>query len=860
MPLQSYSDIVELLGTGGAPPPGTVAGGIPGSVPFEADRLPPRRPQPRTIDEEMDRARQGYPIGTVHPLPRDELHHVAAGVERIESGGRDLPPSARGVRGPMQLSDETARDLGVDPADPEQNREGGRRYLEQLYEKYGNWPDALAAYNWGQRNFDAWERRGRPAGGMPAETQRYIPAVLTASGLAEPTGVVQAKRMGTQDDIADLLQLPVASQGGTSYREDQDLAERRRRSDSWIPDPLDLVFNPDEKAALTHSLRRGVQQVFTGTLQHGLKLVGADEINREMTNRINEFEEQFDKYTKPYPWLSTAGELVGTALGVITGGGLLGKGIEAAGALGAIPASVVGLLSKIPWWIKGIIGGGVGASSYYSKEGPDEPELNRVVAGTIGMVAGAVGIPIALGVTAAVRKMADAQVVRSFIELLRRSTGALTPSTSTFKEAAVEGITALEQRSSQMYREAGVAGRETAGFDAGELEGSIREARDETRAAGVNITPAAKAAAHDADEQMGLTRRRREEAAHAAEVKAYEARLAHWEASVPKMPGAEGASDIARNSWARRLQEEGVVPPRPVEPPPYEASPVTAAEWQAGLHALTMRWSRARDKASKTQITQMISGLYETARAEAARAGLPVKEYLSRLRRAQDNWKETLLPIKKRFGSRSAAQIAEDMTHADFYGDAVKLIESRWSDAEKMRDYVHMFRSERAKQAIADIARHRMLTAAAGGPGKAASYITAHQDTLREVLGRLDFDLAMGFAKIADRVEQNPAQRRHFMHWFSSWGNVIGLEHLLRGDVLRGVEIVGSMTGGHIMYMAFSQLVRAAPHLMPAVRRAAKLEGGNLDKAIAAIQTSWPRRGAIVARAMIQEAQEEGEP
>ena len=43
----------------------------------------------------------------------------------------------------------TAAKLGVNPRDPVQNLEGGARYLRMMYNQFGDWRLALAAYNAG---------------------------------------------------------------------------------------------------------------------------------------------------------------------------------------------------------------------------------------------------------------------------------------------------------------------------------------------------------------------------------------------------------------------------------------------------------------------------------------------------------------------------------------------------------------------------------------------------------------------------------------------------------------------------------------------------------------------------------------
>jgi soluble lytic murein transglycosylase-like protein len=91
-----------------------------------------------------------------------------------ESRWNPLAVSRRGAVGLAQLMPATARDLGVNPADPIANLNGGARYLRQLLDQFdGNVEKALAAYN-------AGPGRVRSAGGVPAiaETQAYVTSIV----------------------------------------------------------------------------------------------------------------------------------------------------------------------------------------------------------------------------------------------------------------------------------------------------------------------------------------------------------------------------------------------------------------------------------------------------------------------------------------------------------------------------------------------------------------------------------------------------------------------------------------------------------------------------------------------------------
>jgi soluble lytic murein transglycosylase-like protein len=91
-----------------------------------------------------------------------------------ESRWRTSLTSRAGAHGLAQLMPDTARQLGVDIADPSANLEGGVRYLRmQLDAFHGDVEKALAAYN-------AGPGRVQDANGVPniAETKAYVAAIM----------------------------------------------------------------------------------------------------------------------------------------------------------------------------------------------------------------------------------------------------------------------------------------------------------------------------------------------------------------------------------------------------------------------------------------------------------------------------------------------------------------------------------------------------------------------------------------------------------------------------------------------------------------------------------------------------------
>jgi peptidoglycan DL-endopeptidase CwlO len=93
--------------------------------------------------------------------------------------------SSAGAEGIAQFMPATAAGMGVDPTNPTQSIEGAAQLLGSYTRQFGSYSDALAAYDAGS---SAVERYG----GIPpyAETQAYVPAVLSLAGLSGQTGAV----------------------------------------------------------------------------------------------------------------------------------------------------------------------------------------------------------------------------------------------------------------------------------------------------------------------------------------------------------------------------------------------------------------------------------------------------------------------------------------------------------------------------------------------------------------------------------------------------------------------------------------------------------------------------------------------
>jgi membrane-bound lytic murein transglycosylase D len=141
-------------------------------------------------------------------VPQDLIYLAQA-----ESGFHPLAVSRAGARGMWQFMAARASEYGLqrnwwidERQDPEKATRAAARHLRDLYEQFGDWHLAIAAYNSGPLNVqkgvertgyaDFWELYKRDV--LPSETKNYVPIILAVMIIAKNPGAYGFQPMEAQ--------------------------------------------------------------------------------------------------------------------------------------------------------------------------------------------------------------------------------------------------------------------------------------------------------------------------------------------------------------------------------------------------------------------------------------------------------------------------------------------------------------------------------------------------------------------------------------------------------------------------------------------------------------------------------------
>lgn len=131
---------------------------------------------------------------------------LALAIMNAESAGNPTAVSSAGAQGLFQVMPANDASLGItNPFDPTQNATGGLSLLQGYYNQYGNWTQALEAYNEGPGNLNS-----QISAGVTPTSQGYATSILAAAGISDssaaaPSMPVISDDSASQGDSTDFL-------------------------------------------------------------------------------------------------------------------------------------------------------------------------------------------------------------------------------------------------------------------------------------------------------------------------------------------------------------------------------------------------------------------------------------------------------------------------------------------------------------------------------------------------------------------------------------------------------------------------------------------------------------------------------
>lgn len=145
---------------------------------------------------------------------------LALAVAQHESGFSQAAVGSSGEQGVFQILPSTAQDLGINPADLQQNIAGGTALLSHLLEEFGgDEGKALAAYNCGATCVHNAIARGGSNWYwyIPKSTYAYVTSILGSIGATPPiTQAVDASHTDAST-VPPVFSAPAVSAGVPTY-------------------------------------------------------------------------------------------------------------------------------------------------------------------------------------------------------------------------------------------------------------------------------------------------------------------------------------------------------------------------------------------------------------------------------------------------------------------------------------------------------------------------------------------------------------------------------------------------------------------------------------------------------------------
>ncbi|WP_372393981.1 phage tail length tape measure family protein (plasmid) [Azospirillum sp. HJ39] len=195
---------------------------------------------------------------------------VVLAVAKIESNFRQyrddgrLLTSSAGAQGVMQLMPGTAKWLGVDASDTQQNIQGGVKFLSMLGRQFGgNWTNAIAAYNAGPTRVQQHLTQGRA---LPAEAVTYVERFgKTVQTVSTDVSTMGARVGGVTKAQEDALQaqLDAVDVQRTAIDSTQTLTVTQQ---SWVDSALGMTSVTKDASSVIEVQSRAVSHIGEGAI------------------------------------------------------------------------------------------------------------------------------------------------------------------------------------------------------------------------------------------------------------------------------------------------------------------------------------------------------------------------------------------------------------------------------------------------------------------------------------------------------------------------------------------------------------------------------------------------------------------
>lgn len=108
---------------------------------------------------------------------------IVLSIAKTESGFRQEAKGLGGHIGVFQLSPHTAKTMGLNPYDLDDNIKGGITYYKNMYNRFGSMELAVAAYNSGP------EAVKRCKNTIPTHSRRFVSKIMTDYKYYKGTGL-----------------------------------------------------------------------------------------------------------------------------------------------------------------------------------------------------------------------------------------------------------------------------------------------------------------------------------------------------------------------------------------------------------------------------------------------------------------------------------------------------------------------------------------------------------------------------------------------------------------------------------------------------------------------------------------------